>query len=189
MNEVIITEKPNQVFVTGIAGPKGADGDPGPQGPQGEKGDKGDPGDPGPANVITAYKPTDTTKTNDSTLAPDPHLVVNVEPNSYYSVRFIALFYAVSSGGFRWNINSPYSSTTARMLRPIMNTAYQNDTTTGASHTGGGATALRHTTWDGFLITDNTADGTFGISWAQNTADATDTTLAEGSHIILTKLN
>jgi len=126
----------------------------------------------------------DFTVNNSTTLVNVPNFSVAVEASSFYYFRLsmrstsgttpdVKLGFTIPSGatgGYTWLLASP--NTADRLWG------------TPAALAGTGAIALSNIA--GLLITDTTA-GTFQIQWAQNTANASDTTMLTGTTFVMIK--
>lgn len=139
----------------------------------------------------SVVKATDTTRISTATLAPDPDLQTNPLPIGKYAYELFMLFDSVTAAaGFKFTADGTF--TDSRTNSPAVATGQVNAAAYGPKlESFVGATisyATVSTTSDsngvlykGSLLI-NTA-GTFGISWAQNSSTATNTTLRAGSYL------
>lgn len=147
-------------------------------------------------DVRTAIKPSDTTKNNDNTIAPDPHLTLELLPNSRYLVKLVGVVDGSNTADIKWNFTIPAGATGYQQPDGLavattgttgsMNEAASLWTATPAIATAGVGTKTMFTP-QGILITGATG-GTFTFNWAQSTADATDTTLFAGSTLSVVRI-
>lgn len=124
------------------------------------------------------FKATDTARASTTTPAADPHLAVSVEANAVYVLEANCVW-TQGGGGFRIDFTAPAS---AEMVWTdndgfgilALGTDNTFSTTTGA-------------TMKGAMRIAGTA-GTVTLRWAQNTSNAADTTLKEGSYLWLRRV-
>lgn len=147
-------------------------------------------------DVRTAIKPSDTTKNNNSTIAADPDLTLELLPNSRYLVKLVGVVDGSNTADIKWNFTIPAGATGYQQPDGLavattgttgsMNEAASLWTATPAIATAGVGTKTMFTP-QGILITGATG-GTFTFNWAQSTADATDTTLFAGSTLSVVRI-
>lgn len=146
----------------------------------------------GGATILKAYKSADQSKTN-NTYADDTHLTTTVEANANYIVRVV--FY-VSQGSATPNIKAQFVAPSG--TTDIYGISQNTDSTPQISTISGIAGALNlgfsapiigdnMCTFDGSLSTGANA-GTLKIQWAQNTTNASATTVKRGSYMTLIKV-
>lgn len=144
----------------------------------------------------SVVKPSDTTKNNDNTIAADPHLTINLLPNSVYKIETYLVIDGSNTADFKWNWTIPSGATGYQQADGLavattgttgsMNQAGQLFTATPAIATAGVGTKTIATP-QGILITGATG-GALTFNWAQSTADPTNTTLFATSALIATRL-
>lgn len=129
-----------------------------------------------------------TTKNSDTALAADGTLVFNTHANTRYQFRFVVYFAAAATPDLKFDLNHSGTTTytryhvkdivggaaalTARAVGTAMNTVI---TVLGAG--GQGMIEI-----EGYLSV-GANDGALQFRWAQNTSDAGDTTIEEGSTV------
>lgn len=142
-------------------------------------------------------KPADTVITSNATLTADPDLQSNTLAIGRYSFELYLVFDSVAAGaGFKFTNDG--TALDSRGLCPALETGFVNAAAVGpTAQTFYGATVTYSTVstsadgnqvlFKGSLLVGTA--GTFGISWAQATSNASATTLRAGSYLILTLLN
>lgn len=141
-----------------------------------------------PRGVFRAIiKPATTTRSATTTLADDPHLKFAVVAGAKYIFQFRVFFDTTAAADFKLGLNGPSSPTGVRFRRFAIapggtamsaigvSTAYNGGTAiTGTGTTGGYAECY------GILFNGANA-GDVAFAWAQNTSDAGNTSVLEGS--------
>jgi len=138
-----------------------------------------------------AYKPTDQSKTADTTLANDTNLIFNPVTAGYkYAIRGRIFFDTGATPDFKFRIGGSSTITPIRVFTKHVvpgTTAFVNAIetafpTTTQAVTGAGTTG-------GYIEIDGeftvTVTGTIALQWAQNTSSATATKVLAGSYLEL----
>jgi hypothetical protein len=144
---------------------------------------------------VFARKTADQTKAN-ATLANDTHLALAVSASSTYIVDLFLIIDGSLAGDFKMGFTGPAGATMdwviaaqgtgATGTNGNQSFAYQTLATTDNAGTIGAAAKLVICP-TGTLVTSTTA-GTLQLQWAQNTTDATVTTLFTGSWLRLERV-
>lgn len=144
----------------------------------------------------TRIKPGDTSIAN-STLTPDPDLITNILSIGRYNYELYLLFDSAAAGaGFKFIQDGSYSD--SRSSDPALAYGFVNGAAYGPKSDPFYATLVSFTTlstgansnsviYKGSTLVGTA--GTFGISWAQASTNATPTTLRAGSYLTVTQLN
>jgi len=137
----------------------------------------------------TVYKTADETINNDSTLTDDTDLQFSVDANASYAMICLFMYAADAIPDFKYAYSVP-----AGITGNIMDGYFNSQNTSAVVRTwatsrspidsSGNVRALFNT---GCLNIEGTA-GTIAFQWAQNTSNAGNTTLKEGSYIMFKKL-
>lgn len=141
-------------------------------------------------------KSSDETVNNSSTYQSDDALTISLEASSTYYIEVVAFYStndtadfkfrqsysgSVSSVYFTNEFNVPAGDT---MLRERTYTTIGQEGSTGTA-SGGGTHGMAR-----MVIALNTStSGTWAFQWAQQTADASDTKVLQGSHIKVLKIS
>jgi hypothetical protein len=145
-------------------------------------------------NVLVAVKGAGQIVNNSATLVNDSDLLMPVSANTTYAWRVMLLFTSATTPDIKYAMAFPTGATCPWFSVRLLTTAsptgdvdmggYSAPTSgvsvAGAAGTGGVQGALIF----GSLIVGSTA-GTLQTMWAQLTANASDTTVHAGSHIVL----
>jgi hypothetical protein len=151
----------------------------------------------GIGGTLFARKTASTPLTNTTTIQDDPHLQVSVAANAIYRLDGLLIFNGASGANLKMGWVAPASSTldwtgagqntaASSSVGPIITNAQNISSTAYALGTIGTGTNMVAII-KGLLITAGTA-GTFKLQWAQNTANATATTLVLNSNIELRRV-
>lgn len=146
---------------------------------------------------LRAYKTAATTRNATTTLTADPHLTIPSIPVGTYALDAYLPYDSSTTADFAigWNLpagatisytGSGIAGTSSAANAASMNQVESTSTTgpnSGGVGVGSGAVARPL----GSLVV--TTAGTLTLKWAQNTSDATDTTLHAGAWLRLTKLS
>lgn len=142
---------------------------------------------------VFARKTSDETVNNSATLQNDDQLALAVEASVVYRLEMMLIVNSGTTPDFKFAWTYPSSLTmfySAHIASPAgggtgsdLNGPYI-ETTVPALGTLGSDQILRA---DGIVIVSSTA-GTLQLQWAQNTANASNTTVKTGSHLILRRL-
>ncbi len=149
------------------------------------------------AAMIQAVAPNAASKganqsvTSSTTLVNDDALYVDVEANATYFVLLQAVYtggtegssdlkitFTIPSGSMTWS-SLRYASNGTLGIETLQGTGSGNTSDCGTSGSGNNARSVL--VW-GFLTTGDTA-GTLQLKWAQNTSNATATTVESGSSL------
>jgi len=139
---------------------------------------------------LTYVKPEDTTKNSDVVFADDPHLVTEtLEANSFYRVEFLLMTKSGAATDLSFRVSrTGLADADLRYGGDLDNPAAPVVTwNTVRNIAGAGATVLRMGNYIGYLKTGSNM-GTLAIQWRQQTSGVGDSTLAEGSMLMLRKI-
>jgi hypothetical protein len=148
-------------------------------------------------NQTTKIKPSDTVRSNTAVLAADPDLQSSVLAIGRYAFEVYLIFDSVTAAdGFQWTNDgtavdsrgiapaTAYGYVNGAAYGPKIETPYGTTITYGTVGTGANSNAVMY---KGSLLVGTA--GTFGISWAQASATAANTTLRAGSYMTLSLVN
>lgn len=144
--------------------------------------------DEGAWTVVT--KQTDEARSSTATLADDAELKFAMEANTKYLVRGRIFFDTAATPDLKFGFNGPTSPTRVRVeTRSVVPgaTAYGTIAVASVYETSGIAVAGSGTT-GGFIafeaiIENGSTAGDFVFTWAQNTSNASSTTVLRGSYL------
>ena len=142
----------------------------------------------------TVMKGTTETISEDSTLSDDAELTVSVEASKYYIIQmFLLTTHGVDglSADFKYNLSTPSSTTEIATIEQldiwnagIFTSISDNDFDAFAScGDSQGQTMLNY-----FVFKTSTTAGNATIQWSQNASTVSNTSVDEGSTIIITEL-
>lgn len=157
-----------------------------------EVADLGSGGGGGAPAPLVAVKTADTTRTNTNTLEPDPHLwISDVPANSLFEYRIVTHNQGDPARDFRYRIDRTGLSD-ADLKYTQFNFSGGMPVTYGFASTliiqGASATSSpRLHSWFGTLRT-GAESGSFGLSWAQNSAGPENSTILADSCIVLRRI-
>lgn len=141
------------------------------------------------AMPVLKYKTANEVVNNSSVLQDDDHLLWTVEANSIYQLTLNLTMQSATTPDFKFTFTAPVGTTwtwggtyydTSSVL--VSNGAF-TEATTGAIGGTGAAVVDRFE----YIFTVGNTGGTLQLQWAQNAANATNTTVFGGSHGILLK--
>jgi hypothetical protein len=141
---------------------------------------------------INRVKTANTSTSNNSTFAVDPHLQISNLPIGRWKVELSMQVYDNNAAGFKWQVAGTSSNTVSTRARGLLFAgANQNwgviTSPLGGENASPWANATRVSiVW--FEI-NTTQAGSFNIEWAQNTSNAQVTTVNSGSYLQLTSLD
>ena len=179
--------------VTGPAGPQGPTGPTGATGPTGSAGPTGPTGATGPTGPgwTTVFKGTNEAVTNDDVLSDDSVLKFNTSPNTKYLFRFNIIPNSSSIPDFKYALNHT-GTTTATRWTTVRSTAagtyavigvISSTTANGtAVNVAGNASGDMPTIIWGYIDV-GASGGVLSFQWAQNTSNASPTTVYAGSFL------
>lgn len=155
-----------------------------------------DLGSDGP-DVLAALKSSDTSRASTTTLTKDPHLeILALEAGARYKLEvFLLLFSTSSTPDFKFDIfedgvgtiNARYQYITlSNATSVVQETSAGDENDTEIIQLAVSDRTTVHLT--GTLYIPGVSTNVF-VRWAQNTSNATNTTLEAGSYMILTKLS
>lgn len=137
---------------------------------------------------VTVKKDSDETVASDSTYSDDSDLKFGAEASSNYAFRLKVFFDTSAAADFKYQIQGPSSPTLVRMeVKHIIagGTAYAGQVVQTAFATSvavaGGGTTGGYVEVNGIL--QNVTAGVVSFQWAQNTSDASNTTVRAGSYL------
>jgi len=137
---------------------------------------------------ICIVKPTDQTVASNTTPANDSALQFPMAPNTVYNIDLDIYFEGPATPGFKWNLTGPAGATLVRVERETRAPAATTYTVaTDAAYTtaqgiGGNATTSGRLRIK-CLVQNGATAGTFAFQWAQNTSNATASTVRAGSKL------
>ena len=143
---------------------------------------------------VRANKLADTTIASDATLTSDADLQAPIAAHALVLIRAKTYFTTSAAADFKYRITGPASPTRVRIKRQAVapgdtalsevavDTAYSGSDISVPGGAGSGVIEIEA------VIANGATAGNFGISWAQNTSDASDTTVEAGSYIEVIKL-
>lgn len=139
---------------------------------------------------FSKYKTANQAKTSDSTLADDNTLFFPMLASTNYAFEFKVFFDTAATPDFKFAIDAPASPTLLRLLRKHIDPGALTTlvTTSEVAEVGSTAVAGGTGTTGGFVeaegIVHNGANaGNLAFQWAQNTSNASATTVLAGSYI------
>jgi hypothetical protein len=148
-------------------------------------------------NQTTKIKAADTVINNSAVLAADPDLQSAILAIGRYSFEIYLVFDSVTAGdGFKWTNDG--TAVDSRAVAPALAYGYVNGAAYGPKQETPYGTTISYGTvstaansnavmYKGSLLVGTV--GTFGISWAQASATAANTTLRAGSYMTLSLVN
>lgn len=133
---------------------------------------------------------------NSATVQDDDHMTVAVAASSVYEVAGFFIYDGTSTADMKLGFAGPAGATLDWVTASLDATAGSATTavkmsaqtisgTPSFGSVGAGSKVVARVTG---LLTTSTTAGTFKVQWAQNTAEATDTTMYSGSYLRLTKI-
>lgn len=137
-----------------------------------------------------AYRTTTSAAVNNSTtFVSDNQLTLAVDANSVYRCHLHLSYTSQATPDFKYQFSKPTGATLSAWSFVGYSTAvaFAYGGSGEAQSIGGNGSALPLDAW-GILTTSSTAGG-FTLQWAQNTANATDTTIAAGSFLELLRID
>ncbi|MFA5803660.1 MAG: hypothetical protein WC879_03360 [Melioribacteraceae bacterium] len=142
------------------------------------------------AAATYVYKTADEIVNNSITLQDDNHLVFALGANETWTITYFIIYHASGVADFKHQFTVP-TGATGRWNSHGMNGGYAFQwrgtiTEVGAGNTGESVSALIILT--AYIKTSTTA-GNITLQWAQNTAEVSDTTVFEGSHLEAKRLS
>lgn len=134
-------------------------------------------------------KTTDETKTSDNTTADDTVLKFSVAANTKYRFVLQVFYYSGATPDFKYQFTGPASptvigyrrETTAHGASTVTNSLLSAYISTDASITVGTSGIGQIRLWG--ILHNGANAGTVAFAWAQNTSDASNTTVYAGSFI------
>ena len=135
-----------------------------------------------------AFKSSDETVNNSSTLQNDDDLLVAIGASEIWSFEIDIFFDSGTTPDIKFALSGPSGATGLwSFVEVSSNVTKSIDGSSSASRDGGGAGFVRQTRITGY-ISNSTNAGNIQLLWAQNTADASDTIVKAGSRFIATRL-
>jgi len=119
---------------------------------------------------------------NSSTLQNDDELLVALDANKLYGFLLTCIYTSAGIADFKWGWSVPAGVTMEWQVVSLVNSAALNQTQTKALN-GLGVTIETMETFSGVIRVGATA-GNVNLQWAQNTANASDTTMERGSFLV-----
>lgn len=149
-----------------------------------------------PLGVMRAVtKPATTTRTGTTVLANDPHLTFPVLAAAKYAFEFRVFFDTTAAADFRLAMSGPASPAGLRFARYAIAPGASALSAIGVSTAFGGAgigitgtgTAGGYA-WGHGILSNGANAGNVAVQWAQNTSDAGNTSVLEGSMFWWTRI-
>lgn len=141
-----------------------------------------------PPGVFRAViKPSSTSRTATTVLADDPHLLFPVVANAQYLFRFQLFYDTTAAGDFKIALSGPASPVGLRFMRQAILPGATAWSSVGVTTAYGAGVALAGTgTTGGYcegngILSNGANAGNVSVQWAQNTSDAGNTTVLQGS--------
>lgn len=148
-----------------------------------------------PPGIFRAIiKPGTTTRTATTVLADDPHLTFAVEANAKYRFWFSVFFDTTAAGDFKIGLNGPASPIGLRFFRYAVAPGGSALTAIGVSTAFGAGVSIAGTgTTGGYatgygILSNGANAGSVTVMWAQNTSDAGNTSVLEGSMLYYARI-
>jgi hypothetical protein len=148
-------------------------------------------------NTKWATKPSATTRINTTTLANDPDLTLQTDPNKMYWLELIAPFTSPTAAGFKFSFAAPAGSVftgyalylsggnpTVVVYEPVSALLITSNVIMATS--GGGVDDM--VTIRGSLVTAGTGGG-LTYQWAQQTSNGGNTTVRAGSVMYMRRVS
>lgn len=146
---------------------------------------------------IVKFKPAATTRTSTAALATDPDLTTALTSGKTYAVRVFVDITSATAGGIQAGLT--YSGTVTNANQAgfgLMNTTFTGGSASSGSGAMGAATVALNagtTAVGNWIVIEasltTSSSGTLALNWAQNSSNATGTTLAQTSYMVVTPLN
>jgi hypothetical protein len=141
---------------------------------------------------ISRVKTANTSISNNSTFAADPHLQISNLPTGRWRVELSLQVYDNNAAGFKWQVAGTASNTVSARGRGLgissSTLAWQSFTTPLSGENVSPWVNSTRVALIWFEI-NTTTTGSFNIEWAQNTSNAQVTTVNSGSYLQLTSLD
>lgn len=143
------------------------------------------------AQQVLAYKTGDEIVNNSTTLQNDDHLSVAVSASTVYRVDAMLVYQSGTTPDIKWQFTGPAGAvmTGGFLIATTAATDATGEIDVGASasilssaHGRGGTGSVVIGMFFGLLVVSTTA-GTLQLQWAQNTLNATDTTVYTNSYL------
>lgn len=140
-----------------------------------------------PGVFRSVVKPSTTTRTANTTLTSDPHLLFPVVAGGKYIYQFRVFFDTTAAADFKIGMTGPASPTGVRFRRFAIAPGGTALVAIGVSTAFGGGVALTGTgTTGGYcegygILSNGSNAGDVAFAWAQNTSDAGNSSVLEGS--------
>jgi|SRR5690348_3522390 hypothetical protein len=130
---------------------------------------------------LYAIKPIDEFVNNSATLQDDDDLAIILEPSTIYHVEFCGVYDTQATPGFKTIFVGPSGITGLIQGCASGLTAFNGVNVTTQLNWGGGGTQRQFITSMRLVV--STTGGTFKVQWAQQNANATNTTLRAGTFL------
>ena len=141
----------------------------------------------GVGSTITAWKIADEDKAEDTSLALDNNVKVNLEANCEYTFDLLVRYSAHATPDFAYDFQVSSGSVMYSDEFTLIGGSEEEDNSTGSVFPGGGTATIKMAKVRGIVLVTSTA-GTFGLQWAQKTSNVSNTTLRKGTSLIVTKM-
>jgi hypothetical protein len=148
-------------------------------------------------NTKWAFKPGATTRNNTTSLANDPDLTLQTDPNKTYWLELIAPFTSIAAAGFKFSFAAPAGSVFTGQFMTVIGGlvsvgVYEPVSalviTSNISTTSSGAGVDDLITVRGSLVTAGTGGG-LTYQWAQQTSNGGNTTVRAGSSMYMRRVS
>lgn len=143
-----------------------------------------------------AVKGSNTARNANTVLAADPDMVFTTKAGEVYRFQYLLAWDGSTTADIKFNMSVPANNSyqigaTCLDITTITNVRNTATSSGGADVTCGGAGigTFLYTVLDGFVSASaSAAPGTVSLTWAQNTSDATNTTMYSGSLVTFTRI-
>lgn len=141
-------------------------------------------------NTLFARKTADESVASSATLQDDNELQVAVAANSIYELTAVFIYEADAAADFKWAFAGPAGTTFlgGHATHYGSGGTLQSDVFDGSDTSGGNGAGNLRTAHVSALVSIAGTSGTFKLTWAQSTADATATILKTASFILLRRV-
>jgi hypothetical protein len=137
--------------------------------------------------VKIIYKSADETVNNSTTLQDDDHLSFSIAANEAWAFHLCLFYRAATTPDVKYALTVPASATYQLFSVQQFQAVGDGAAITTAVANGSGASVTEGEMASGVVVNGANA-GTVQLQWAQNTANASNTKVLQGSYIIATKL-
>jgi len=146
-------------------------------------------------STLLAIKSSAQIVNNSNTFVNDAELTLAVAANSSYAITLALLFVSNATPDIKWTLTFPSGAICSwgaiRLVSSVAALTGDADfggyssATSGSSSVSAGGTALTQLALTMGSLTTGATAGSLTLQWAQNTQNASDTTVAAGSYLLL----